>query len=67
MKNIFKGLSLGLIALLLVVGVGAGSANAALTLGSLTIASSGALTLTGAVGSDIALASTTTTGAVGLH
>ena len=46
MKKIFKGLGLGLIALALVVGVGAVQAEAALTLGALTVTSDGALTIT---------------------
>ena len=46
--------------------MGAGSANAALTLGSLTVVSSGAYTVTGAVGSAMGFATTTTTGAVSL-
>lgn len=66
MKNIFKGLVFGFLTLALVVGVGAMSANAALTLGALTIASDGALTLTGAVASNADFASTTTTGALTL-
>ena len=46
MKKIFQGLGLGLIALALVVGVEAGTADAALTLGALTVTSDGALTIT---------------------
>ncbi len=66
MKKLFKGLGLGLMALALVVGAGAGSASAALTVGALTLASDGAFTLTGAVGSNIALGSTTTTGSLAI-
>ncbi|MFA5841277.1 MAG: hypothetical protein WC847_03350 [Candidatus Paceibacterota bacterium] len=62
MKKLSKGLVFGFLTLALVVGVGAVSANAALTFSALTIASDGALTLTGAVASNADFASTTTTG-----
>lgn len=42
------------------------SANAALTVGALTIASDGALTLTGAVGSAVSLGTTATTGTIAI-
>ena len=48
MKNIFKGLSLALVALLLVVGVGASSAFATSTYSLNNIAETGALTITSA-------------------
>lgn len=66
MKKLFKGLGLGLIVLALVVGVGASSTNAALTLGALTAVSDGALTITTAVGSAGNLFTTTTTGAINI-
>ena len=44
-KNMLKKIGLVLMALFLVVGVGAGTADAALTLGALTVTSDGALTL----------------------
>jgi hypothetical protein len=50
MKKIYKYLGLGFLALALVVGFGAGSADAALTLGALTVASDGALTITATTG-----------------
>ena len=75
MKKIYKYLGLGLIALALVVGVGAVQANAALTLGALTITSDGALTVEAAAASatvynaaqvagTIALGGTAGTGAI---
>ena len=66
MKNIFKGLGIGLFALMLVVGVGAGSASAALTFATNAISENGALDVTGAVGSAIGFGTTTTTGAVNI-
>ena len=51
MSKKLKFLAIGFLALALVVGVGAYQANAALTLGALTLTSSGALTLTGAAAS----------------
>lgn len=68
MKNIIKSLSKGLVlvALLLVVGMGAGSANAALTLGALTLASDGALTLNSAATGNTILSGASTSGTITL-
>ena len=66
MSKKLKFLSLGFLSLALVVGVGAYSANAALTVSALTIASDGALTMTGAVGSDVNVGTTTTTGVINI-
>lgn len=66
MKKLSKGLVFGFLTLALVVGVGVVSVNAALTFSDLTIASDGALTLTGAVASNAYFATTTTTGIVNI-
>lgn len=66
MKKIFQKISLGIFALALTMTVGISSASAALTLGALTIASDGAITLTGAVGSAVNLGTTATTGAIAI-
>lgn len=57
-----KKIGLVFFALLLVVGVGAGSASADLTLGALTVTSSGALTLEGAAASAITVGALNTGG-----
>lgn len=62
MNKLSKGLVFGFLTLALVVGVGAVSANAALTFSALTLASDGALTLTGAAASNVDIATTTSTG-----
>jgi len=62
MKNIFKGLGLGLLALALVVGAMPGSAGASFTIGANVLTETGALTITGAVGSAMGFATTATTG-----
>lgn len=61
-----KKIGLGILVLSFVFVMGAGSANADLTLGALTVASSAALTLTGAVGSAVNLGTTATTGAINI-
>ncbi|MCM2338836.1 MAG: hypothetical protein NDI62_00040 [Burkholderiales bacterium] len=62
MSKKLKYVSIGIVALFLVLGIGASFANAALTLEALTVSSSGALNLNGEASSNINLGSTTTTG-----
>src|SRR3989344_3004026 len=64
MKKIQKIFLIGFLTLALVVGVGVGSAGATLTLDALTVTSSGALTLTGAVGSAITVGAAAQTGTI---
>ncbi|MFA5936805.1 MAG: hypothetical protein WC822_02910 [Candidatus Paceibacterota bacterium] len=66
MKNIFKGLGLGLIALLLVVGVRAGSAGAVLTIGATNLVTDGAFTVTSVGASEVNMFAANTTGAINI-
>src|SRR3989338_6053912 len=66
MKKIFRGLGLSLLALALLVGTGACTASADLTLAALTITSSGALTLESAAASAITIGAAAQTGTVSL-
>lgn len=61
-----KYILVSVLALALVVGVGAYQANAALTLAALTVTSSGALTLDGAAASNIVLGGATTSGTIAI-
>lgn len=64
MKKIFQGLSLGFIALALVVSAGAGVASADLTIGATSVTTDGAYTLNGVAGSVYAFGAATTTGTI---
>src|SRR3990167_2787862 len=64
MKKIFQGLGVGLIALALSLSLGVGSASADLTVAALAITSSAALTLDGAVASNVNLGAATTSGVI---
>jgi hypothetical protein len=64
MKNIFKGLGLGLVTSALVLGMGAVSALADTTYGANVITESGALTVNAAPASALILGSAATTGAI---
>src|SRR3989338_8754228 len=66
MKKIFQGLGVGLIALALSLSLGVGSASADLTVAALAITSSAALTLDGAVASNVNLGAATTSGVIAI-
>ncbi len=64
MTKIFKGLGLVLMALVLVVGVGADSAGATLTFDATSVVSNGALTVNGAAAGAIVIGNTGQTSAI---